>query len=66
MTRDALLRFASWPQPDEDDDLGWIGHEDGPANRIIAPGDVLQVMLWSSEENSLLTNRATGPPGSRR
>jgi polysaccharide export outer membrane protein len=57
VTRDTLLRFAAWPAPETEDDadLGWIGHEDGPANRIIAPGDVLGVVLWSTEENSLLT-----------
>ncbi|HVG48288.1 MAG TPA: polysaccharide biosynthesis/export family protein, partial [Rubellimicrobium sp.] len=55
VTRDALPRFAAWPQPEEDANLGWIGHQDGPANTIIAPGDVLGVMLWSTEENSLLT-----------
>jgi polysaccharide export outer membrane protein len=56
VTRDALPRFAAWPRPVEDgESLGWIGHQDGPANTIIAPGDVLAVALWSTEENSLLT-----------
>ena len=55
VTRETLLRFAAWPRPEEDASLGWLGHEDGPANRIIAPGDVLGVVLWSTEENSLLT-----------
>lgn len=56
VTRDELLRFAAWPRPeDEEGNLGWIGHQDGPANSIIAPGDILTVALWSTEENSLLT-----------
>jgi len=54
VTRDALPRFIAWPRPEEEN-LGWIGHQDGPANSIISPGDVLGVMLWSTEENSLLT-----------
>ncbi len=54
VTRDALARFAAWPNPDEEP-LGWISRQDGPANRIIAPGDVLSVTLWNTEDNSLLT-----------
>ena len=59
VTRAQLARFAAWPQP-EVESLGWIGHQDGPANRIIAPGDVLALTLWNTEENSLLTG-----PGQR-
>lgn len=59
VTREALPRFAAWPAPGEEN-LGWIGHEGGPANRIIAAGDILAVTLWSTEENSLLTG-----PGQR-
>lgn len=54
VTRDSLARFAAWPRPEEED-LGWIGHQAGPANSIIAPGDILAITLWSTEENSLLT-----------
>ena len=54
VTRDALARFASWPIPAEEQ-LGWIGRQDGPANRIIAAGDVLAITLWNTEDNSLLT-----------
>src|SRR5207237_749674 len=60
VTRESLLRFAGWPRPDDGGDLGWIGHQDGPSNRIIAAGDILAVVLWSPEENSLLTS-----PGDR-
>ena len=59
VTRAQLARFAAWPQP-EVVSLGWIGHQDGPANRMIAPGDVLALTLWNTEENSLLTG-----PGQR-
>lgn len=59
VTRSALARFTAWPEPGAEG-MGWIGHQDGPANLIIAPGDVLAVTLWSTEENSLLTS-----PGQR-
>jgi polysaccharide export outer membrane protein len=59
VTREALPRIAAWPHPGVEQ-LGWIGHQDGPPNRIIAAGDVLALTLWTAEENSLLTQ-----PGQR-
>lgn len=59
VTREALPRIAAWPHAGVEQ-LGWIGHQDGPPNRIIAAGDVLALTLWSAEENSLLTQ-----PGQR-
>ncbi|MBP1804888.1 polysaccharide biosynthesis/export family protein [Rubellimicrobium aerolatum] len=54
VTRERLARYAAWPAPAAPT-LGWLARQDGPANRIIAPGDVLSITLWSTEENSLLT-----------
>ncbi|WP_246849490.1 polysaccharide biosynthesis/export family protein [Rubellimicrobium arenae] len=54
VTRDALPRYSGWPRSGEPS-MSWISHQGGPANRIIAPGDVLAVTLWNTEDNSLLT-----------
>lgn len=59
VTRGLLARYAAWPIQAEEP-RGWISHQEGPANRIIAPGDVLAMTLWNTEDNSLLTT-----PGQR-
>jgi polysaccharide export outer membrane protein len=55
VTRAGLARFAAWPHGGEQQRLGWIGHQAGPPDRIIAAGDVLTLTLWTSESNSLFT-----------
>jgi polysaccharide export outer membrane protein len=55
VTRDQLPRLLAWPAPGGDG-LGWIGHQEGPANRVIRAGDVLSITLWNTEENSILTS----------
>lgn len=59
VTRDQLQRFATWPMTGPDP-MQWIARQPQPANRIIAPGDVVTVTVWSTEENSLLAE-----PGQR-
>ncbi|WP_246045291.1 polysaccharide biosynthesis/export family protein [Rubellimicrobium roseum] len=53
VTRAALPVYAAWPRPGEEP-MGWLERQDGPANRVIAPGDVLAIRLWTNEANSLL------------
>jgi polysaccharide export outer membrane protein len=59
VTRDALARYADWPRTGPGA-MRWIGRQPQPANRIIAPGDIVSVTVWSTEDNSLLTT-----PGQR-
>ncbi len=54
VTRDNLAAFAAWPRVGEDR-LSWIERVDQPNNRIIAPGDLLSITIWSTEDNGLLT-----------
>ncbi|MGZ9809188.1 polysaccharide biosynthesis/export family protein [Pseudoroseicyclus sp. H15] len=59
VTRETLPRFAAWPALGEPA-LNWIARTAEPANRIIASGDLINITLWTAEENSLLTS-----PGQR-
>lgn len=54
VTRALLPVYASWPHPGERR-LHWISATPEPPNRIIAPGDVLRMTIWTAEDNSLLT-----------
>ncbi|QQA45086.1 polysaccharide biosynthesis/export family protein [Pelagovum pacificum] len=54
VTRDTVAAFASWPAVGENR-LGWLNRVDQPNTRIIAPGDLVSVTIWSTEDNGLLT-----------
>lgn len=55
VVRENLAAFAAWPGVDEHG-LDWIRRIDQPNNRIIAPGDMVSVTIWSTEDNGLLTS----------
>lgn len=56
VTRAFLPTVAQWPGTgDRQESLGWIGGSRGPANQIIQPGDRLDIRIWDSSDNSLLT-----------
>ena len=59
VTRAALERYAQWPAVGEAGHR-WINRQEQPANRIIAAGDAVEITIWNTEENSLLTG-----PGQR-
>ncbi|MCF2903356.1 polysaccharide export protein [Octadecabacter sp. CECT 8868] len=59
ITRDNLATFLHWPDIDNDN-LRWIEAADQPNTRIVTPGDRLDITIWGTEENGLLTN-----PGQR-
>ena len=59
ISRDNLGRYAKWPTVGGQS-MSWIKRVEQPNSRIIAPGDSVAIVLWSTEENSLL-----GGPGQR-
>ncbi len=59
ITKAELARYATWPQMGPPQ-LPWINRQPQSANRIIAAGDKVSVIVWSTEENSLLSS-----PGQR-
>ncbi|WP_298858742.1 polysaccharide biosynthesis/export family protein [uncultured Sulfitobacter sp.] len=48
-----LPSVAAWPSTGERH-YSWIGHSHGSNAQIIRPGDMLNVIIWDSAENSLL------------
>lgn len=56
VTRATLPMIASWPgQPSPLKTAGWLPPGRGVKQEIIAPGDRVDVTIWSNEENGLLT-----------
>ncbi len=55
VTRAFLPTVTQWPETGDQERLGWIGTSRGPATQIIQPGDMLNIRIWDSSDNSLLT-----------
>lgn len=55
VTRAFLPTVAEWPPTGKQERLSWIGHSTGARTQIIQPGDMLDIMIWDSSDNSLLT-----------
>lgn len=55
VTRAFLPSLNSWPRVG-DKPLNWIGFSQGDYNRIIRVGDQLNLRIWDSGDNSLLTS----------
>lgn len=57
VTREMLPQLARWPVPPRADAAHWPegGGARGASAPVIAPGDLLTLQIWESDENSLLT-----------
>lgn len=55
VTRAFLPQVEKWPVTGTGPRGGWIAHRAGPSSQMIAPGDIVELVIWDSEENSLLT-----------
>lgn len=55
VTRAFLPTVATWPETGNAERLRWLQHSHGPKTQTIRPGDMLNVQIWDSSENSLLT-----------
>jgi len=55
VTRAFLPTVAQWPATGQQERLSWIGTSRGPSTQIIQPGDRLDIRIWDSSDNSLLT-----------
>lgn len=55
VTRDTLPLFATWPAP-QPRPTHWPHAGDGANSSTISSGDLLDVTVWDSQENSLLTS----------
>ncbi len=56
VNRAFLPVVAKWPPTGNYERLNWIRHSQGARNQIIQPGDRLNIRIWDSSDNSLLTS----------
>lgn len=56
VNRAFLPVVAKWPPTGGEKRLSWIRHSKGANNQIIQPGDRLNIRIWDSSDNSLLTS----------
>ena len=56
VTRAFLPTITKWPATGRQERLGWINASQGPRNQVIQPGDLLNIRIWDSSDNSLLTS----------
>lgn len=59
VTRDLTPLIAKWPKSGWHGHYHWFGADRGPDSSVIQTGDVVEIVVWDSEESSLLT----GPNG---
>lgn len=57
VTKTMLSRYAAWPATGDVARFSWIGKRKGPIGRVILAGDMVNIAVWDSDENSLLTAR---------
>lgn len=56
VTRDTLNSFQSWPATNSSDKRGWLRHKHAGPDNAIGSGDLIDVVIWDSEEQSLLSS----------
>lgn len=58
VTKDALPQLKSWPLTGPHRITSWIRHAPSGGDALIQPGDEIDLVVWDSQDNSLLTNPA--------
>jgi len=58
VTRANLVQIQSWPVTGWSGGYHWIGKSRGPDSNVIRTGDKVDLVIWDSTENSLLTGEA--------
>ncbi len=56
VTRASLVEIAKWPVTGWKGFYYWIGEHRGPASPIIRGGDQVDLVVWDSQENSLIAS----------
>lgn len=54
--RSTLAKYRAWPSTNDSDGYGWLKHKHQGPDAAITPGDSLNIVIWDSEETSLLSN----------
>lgn len=55
VNKSLLPTVAKWPRTGDIRTDGWIPRQRGPQSTVIASGDSLNLSIWDSDQNSLLT-----------
>lgn len=56
VTKDALPQIGKWPATGGVSQFSWVSKQRGPIGRVILAGDLIQLSVWDSDDNSLLTS----------
>ncbi|MBU2960681.1 polysaccharide export protein [Citreicella sp. C3M06] len=56
VTRANMPMVASWPRTGWENDFGWPGTSNGSNVNVIQTGDKVDIVIWDSQENSLITS----------
>lgn len=56
--RDNVAQLAKWPATGGGITQGWPAAQRGPGSPLIRSGDQINLVIWDSQENSLLANTA--------
>ncbi len=60
VTRDSLSLLSTWPTSGKEKSYSWIGRQAQTPSMIIAAGDMLDITVYDTEENSLLGAKGQG------
>ncbi|SNR37033.1 polysaccharide biosynthesis/export family protein [Puniceibacterium sediminis] len=55
VTRTNMPGIAAWPMTGQEYAYNWIGSSQGQNSSVIETGDLVDVIIWDSQENSLIT-----------
>lgn len=58
VTRLSVPLISQWPATGWSGGYNWPGKSRGPSSNVIRPADRVSLVIWDSQENSLLTNEA--------
>lgn len=55
VTRDKTPSLAEWPATGWHGHYHWFGSDHGPDSSVIQTGDILTIVIWDNQENSLIS-----------
>ncbi len=66
VTRNTVPQIAEWPVTGWSGSYNWLSGTRGPRSAVLRAGDKVDLAIWDSQENSLITNaqqKVTNMPG---
>lgn len=59
VTRDNVAALKAWPVTGWKGQYHWVANPRGPQSQLIRSGDVVKIVVWDNQDNSLLANGAS-------